>query len=189
MSTLSICGRNASGHHHRAILDASFRVRRDQRTATSGSKRVHHALALLVLLLTPLPNRAKPTGVKLSFRTMQEMILVKGKVNGNAALFLLDTGANRTIISTRVYGKALLPIPRLPRKPNSLGLKGYSVRRPADLMLGEHVWIGQTVSVMDLDELKAMLDLDFDGLIGQDILRQFRSVRIDYHTHVIEMEE
>jgi hypothetical protein len=43
--------------------------------------------------------------------------------------------------------------------------------------------------VMDLEELKGVLKLEFDGLLGQDILRQFRTVRIDYHTHVLEMEE
>jgi hypothetical protein len=186
LSTVSIYGRKASARPPRAILDAR---RSNHRIATAGTSSVRRVLVLLLLLLTPLPNRARPSSLKVPFSTTQEMILVKGKVNGNPATFLLDTGANRTIISARIYGKALLPIPRWPRKPDSLGLKGYSVRRPADLILGEHVWIGQTVSVMDLDELKGMLNLDFDGLIGQDILRQFRSVRIDYRTHVIEMEK
>jgi hypothetical protein len=42
---------------------------------------------------------------------------------------------------------------------------------------------------MDLDELKQMLHMDFDGLLGQDFLRQFRSVRIDYRAHLIELQE
>jgi hypothetical protein len=29
----------------------------------------------------------------------------------------------------------------------------------------------------------------FEGLLGQDMLRQFRSVRIDYRAHVIELQE
>jgi hypothetical protein len=77
----------------------------------------------------------------------------------------------------------------MPRHESGPGLVGNSLRRPADLELGGHVWTAQQVSVMNLDELKQMLHMDFDGLLGQDILRQFRSVRIDYRAHVIELQE
>jgi hypothetical protein len=42
---------------------------------------------------------------------------------------------------------------------------------------------------MDLGELNELLKLNFDGLLGQDILRQFRSVRIDYQSKRIQLEE
>jgi hypothetical protein len=47
----------------------------------------------------------------------------------------------------------------------------------------------QRVSVMNLDELNETLRLHFDGLIGQDVLQQFRYVRIDYRARVIELRE
>lgn len=117
------------------------------------------------------------------------MILVEGKVNGNHALFLLDTGANRTIISKQVYGKASLAIQQLSHNSRGPGLVGYSLRRPANLELGHHMWAGQYVSVMDLDDLRQMLGMNFDGLLGEDILREFHSVRIDYRTHILELEQ
>ena len=80
-------------------------------------------------------------------------------------------------------------LPHLPRREPGAGLVGYSLRRLADVELGEHVWNAQQVSVMDLDELQQMLHLEFDGLLGQDILRQFRSVRIDYRAHLIDLQE
>ena len=46
----------------------------------------------------------------------------------------------------------------------------------------------QSVSVMNLEELSKCFQISFDGLLGQDILNQFRSVRIDYKAHVIELE-
>jgi hypothetical protein len=46
----------------------------------------------------------------------------------------------------------------------------------------------QSVSVMNLEELSKRFQIPFDGLLGQDILSQFRSVRIDYKAHVIELE-
>ena len=33
---------------------------------------------------------------------------------------------------------------------------------------------------MNLEELSKRFQIPFDGLLGQDILNQFRSVRIDY---------
>jgi Aspartyl protease len=189
LSTLLIHDTNASANPSRAILDRSRSFLVPSRGIVRRNRGLRRLLTLLILLLTPLPNRARPATLKVQFRTVQAMILVEGKVNGNRATFLLDTGANRTIISARTYGNDRLALPQYSRKPTGVGMTGYSVRRPADLILGGHVWVAQPVSVMDLDDLEALLKLDFDGLLGQDILRQFRSVRIDYHTHILEMEE
>ena len=147
------------------------------------------ALALLLLVLMPLPNPAHSATVRIPFRTVQSLIVVEGRVNGNPATFLLDTGANRTIISAKIYGNVRFELQRMPRRQGGPGLVGYSLRRLADLGLGQNMWTAQQVSVMDLDELKQMLHMEFDALLGQDFLRQFRSVRIDYHAHVIELQE
>jgi hypothetical protein len=40
---------------------------------------------------------------------------------------------------------------------------------------------------MNLEELSKSFRVPFDSLLGQDILKQFRSVRIDYKRHVIEL--
>jgi hypothetical protein len=41
---------------------------------------------------------------------------------------------------------------------------------------------------MNLEDLSKRFQIHFDGLLGQDVLNQFRSVRIDYKAHVIELE-
>jgi gag-polyprotein putative aspartyl protease len=147
-------------------------------------------LTLLSLLLIPLRNPAHSGTIRIPFRTVQSLIVVEGRVNGNPAIFLLDTGANRTIVSTKIYGNNLrFQLQRMPHRQGAAGLVGYSLRRPADVGLGQNMWTAQQVSVMDLDELKQMLHMEFDALLGQDFLRQFRSVRIDYHAHVIELQE
>lgn len=146
-------------------------------------------LALFTLLLVPLPNRARPAILRIPFRNVQTMILVDGKVNGNPAIFLVDTGADRTVVSARVYGNVLLKMQQLRRNRHGAGVSGASVTLTADLALAHRLWTSQRVSVMNLDELNESLKLHIDGLIGQDILREFRYVRIDYHTHTIELEE
>src|SRR5437016_8881843 len=101
----------------------------------------------------PLPNRAGPSILRLPFRTVQGMILVDGKVNGNPATFLLDTGSNRTIISVKAYGNIQFDWHRLPHNSKGPGLTGGALRLPADLTLAQHVWVAQRVSVMDLGDL------------------------------------
>ena len=173
-----------------AILAAAWQATGARRPARIRRySRLLHALALLLLLLTPLPNRARPRGVRVPFRTVQSMILVEGHVNGNRVTFLLDTGSNNTIVSIKTYGDLQFELHRIQHSHNGPGMAGESVRLPVELALANRIWVGQRVSVMNLDDLKRILGLSFDGLLGQDILRQFRSVRIDYHAHVIELDE
>jgi gag-polyprotein putative aspartyl protease len=174
----------------RQTVLAAIRKRLVHPSAPSQRKgRISRLVALVFLFLLPPPNRARPTSLHIPFRTAQSMILVDGKVNGNPATLLLDTGANRTIISGKAYGNVQFRLQQLRHNSHGAGVSGGSIPQHADLVLGEHAWVAQRVSVMDLDELNEMLKLHFDGLLGQDILRQFRSVRIDYHAHVIELEE
>jgi len=118
------------------------------------------------------------------------MILVDGKVNGDAVTFLLDTGSLGTIVSARRYRRMYFPLHNIQRNTQGAGINGESVSVRLDLQLGNHRWVGQRVSIMNLDELSSIIGVPhLDGLIGQDILREFRSIRIDYHAHVIELEE
>lgn len=151
--------------------------------------RVFRTLMLFLLLLVPLPNRANPSAVLLPFRTVRSLILIEGKVDDKPVTFVFDTGSNNTIVSTRSYGRAQFLLRRAQRNRESAGMAGESVRLLVNLTLADHVWVGQRVSVMNLDELQDALGLRFDGLLGQDILREFRTVRIDYHAHVIELEQ
>jgi hypothetical protein len=151
--------------------------------------RVLRALVLSFLLLAPLPNRAHSVVVRVPFRTMQSLILVQGSVNGRPVTFLLDTGADRTIVSVKTFGNVQFQLQSVRRNAQGPGIVGYALRLPVDLTLANRLWVGQRVSVMNLEDLKQTLGITFDGLLGQDILREFRSVRIDYHAHVIELEE
>jgi hypothetical protein len=42
---------------------------------------------------------------------------------------------------------------------------------------------------MNFNGLSDVLGADFDGLLGEDVLREFHSVHIDYRNHQIELEQ
>lgn len=150
---------------------------------------VFRALLCFLLLLVPMPNRANPRGVRVPFRTVESMILIEGKIDEKRITFLLDTGSNHTIVSVRFYGNVLFPLRPAQHNRGTAGWMGESVRLPVELSLADHIWAGQWVTMMNLDELQKVLRIHFDGLLGQDILREFRSVRIDYSAHIIELEQ
>ena len=136
------------------------------------------------LLLAVSLHAQERKAFTLPFHSINTLILLDATVNGKPATLLLDTGANRTLISNRYGGPKLKPSQR-----NRAGITGESVRATVNLSLESHMWAGQTVTVMDLHELQYSLGIEFDGLLGQDILRGFSAVRIDYKAGLVEFEQ
>ncbi len=156
--------------------------------APKAKKRLR-LVVLALLLFVPLPNFAQPDVIYLPFRTVQSMILVQGKVNGKPVTFLLDTGATRTIVSAKVYGNVGYSLRLAQRAGQQPGFVGETVTLPVNLQLDRHTWLARRVSIMNFNGLSDVLGADFDGLLGEDVLREFRSVHIDYRNHQIELEQ
>jgi hypothetical protein len=141
--------------------------------------------ALLGLFVAPSADLAKPRMVMLPYRSVDSYILVDAKINGSPVRLLVDTGANKTILNSSSFcneRSVARPVNR------GAGIVGNALRLRVDLELARQIMFSQPVSVMNLEELSKSLRIPFDGLLGQDILNQFRSVRIDYKNHVIELE-
>jgi Aspartyl protease len=177
-----------------AILDAGMPsgqrlLRRSVRHSSLSLLRGLRYLLLAIFLFTPLPNRARPAALCLPFRTVRSMILVDGEVNGDPVTLLMDTGSTKTIISAKAYRGTYFPLHAAQRTNKTAGIVGESVSVRLDLKLANHRWVGQTVSIMNLGDLNQLLGAQFDGLLGEDILREFHSVRIDYRNHIIEFED
>ena len=115
------------------------------------------------------------------------MILLDATVNDKPAALLLDTGANFTLISPEASGLSSVKLNKL-TATKTIGANGEYVKSRVDLRLAERHWIERDVLVMDLSEASKRLGTRVDGFIGQDLLREFCSVRIDYKNHVLELE-
>jgi hypothetical protein len=187
LSTLLSRGPAVSSPESRTILAAERRggIRRPARNRVTGS--VVRGWMLLILLLTPLQALAKPRVVTVPFRSVDSFILVEAKIDGTPVRLLVDTGANKTILNARSFCRAQMHVSKPMNR--GAGIVGNALRLRVDLEIAHQIMFSQPVSVMNLEELSKRLRIQFDGLLGQDILNQFRSVRIDYKNHVIELEQ
>lgn len=132
------------------------------------------AVVLASLLLCSLsfaqekPEAPKPEHrvFTVPFHTVNGLILLDVKVNGKPAVMLMDVGANVTLLR------------HAPRNAVTVELE------PSRAV---------TVSALDLEKIGVHLakrDMaQIDGLLGEDFLRYFASVRIDYKASVIEFEK
>jgi hypothetical protein len=135
----------------------------------------------------PSEDLARPRVVVLPYRSVDSYILVDAKIDGSPVKLLLDTGSNTTILNARSFSKTELGVTRPVNR--GVGIVGNALRLRVDLELAHQIMFSQPVAVMNLEELSKSFRIPFDGLLGQDILNQFRAVRIDYKNHVIELEQ
>jgi len=163
---------------------ARSRVSRPARHHVYGE--VFRGLMFLTLLLAPLQALAQPRVVTVPFRSVDSFILIEASIDGKPVTLLVDTGANKTILNAKSFGRASLPVSQPVNQ--GAGIIGNALRLRVDLEIAHQILFSQPVSVMNLEELSKRFRIPFDGLLGQDILNQFRSVRIDYKSHVIELE-
>jgi hypothetical protein len=116
-------------------------------------------------------------------------MFVQVQVNGRTATFLVDTGAASTYVQADLAGinPRLLQTSRF--KPNG-GFEAYTVRKVADVSLGHGRWRrSMQVGACDLAELSSRYGRRVDGILGQDVLRRFRRVTIDFGAKTLLLAE
>ncbi len=121
------------------------------------------------------------------FHSVNGLILLDGQLNGKPAVFLLDTGANNSVVDYRAAG---LPNPKLDalRSTGSAGAEGTCIVREVKLSLEHRSWLARRVCVMDLSDVSKRMETKIDGFIGADLLATFSAVRIDYKAQTITLE-
>lgn len=124
---------------------------------------------------------------KLPFHRDNGLIFVDVAVNGNTAHLMLDSGSVNTLLTVKT-ANVNLKLAAMHHDSYEKGLEGTIVQVPVTLMFGDSK-IHSDVMVGNLSNLAATMHVDkCDGIIGQDVLSQFKSVRIDYKNKTIEFE-
>lgn len=118
-------------------------------------------------------------------------ILIQAKLNGSPATMVLDTGATRTIFDVFVtaMSAAQLKLELSQMNSNGVGLDTKIIWRFGDIQISGHQWIQHPVQIADLRNLSRVYGRRIDGILGQDLLRTFTSVQINYKCHCIIFDQ
>jgi hypothetical protein len=123
------------------------------------------------------------------FHTVNGLILLDATVEGKPVSLLLDTGSNHTIVSAQAVGLATVQLRSLQASKSEIGAEGEYITRDVDLRLNNRCWMNRRVLVMDQSDASKRMGTRVDGFLGQDVLREFGSVRIDYQNHTMEFRQ
>lgn len=114
-------------------------------------------------------------------------VLVTVRLNDTHRVFILDTGALMSLVTPDASG--LSPAERSRLKKIQLygaGGSGTEVRvATLKIAIGDRRVTGEVI-VADMNGLR--LPDKCDGILGNDVLRQFKRVSIDYKAHTLTVE-
>ena len=106
--------------------------------------------------------------------------LVTVRVNGKPVVLILDTGSNTTILSPEASGLDPRNLRRAdpPKKGTGFVVDGYWGE--ATLVTGARIWRNHRVLVADMTSVTGAIHRKIDGVLGQDILDEFKYIAIDF---------
>jgi hypothetical protein len=148
--------------------------------------------SILPALFTSTPVRPRPVSAEtytLHFRTAQSLILIDAAVNGLPAKLLFDTGSTRTILSAEVLGLNPAKIEMQPQESPYSPQGENSLETYISLILDRYELARARVLAADLTDIRKQLRVRCDGIIGQDLIGTFNSVRIDYAQNIVQLEK
>ncbi|RYD54838.1 MAG: hypothetical protein EOP56_17880 [Sphingobacteriales bacterium] len=118
----------------------------------------------------------------MSFEYHQSLIFVKARINGSRTnyLFLLNTGANRTVVDKQIAD--LLKIPVKKGKDSVIGTAGkesVSICKLRSLQVGDATEHNMVVTCRALQNVMMVNGRKVDGILGTDFLKHY-AVAIDF---------
>jgi len=133
-------------------------------TARYSSAKIPAGFLMLLFLFIHASAQSKS---EVPFKTLRSLILVTVLLDGHSKTLIFDTGAEHTIINDR-----------------------RNVMISAELRIGKVVVLNCPVAMADMsnEQQQAFSAVHADGVLGQDILRRFKNVRVNYSTNTITLE-
>jgi hypothetical protein len=111
-------------------------------------------------------------------------ILIQAQVNGQPATLVVDTGASHTILSSELLRVRSLALEHADAPAKGSGFVGSAGWAKATLEIRTMTWPNRRVLVMDdFQDLSKSMKQKVDGILGEDVLREFDSVVIDFKHH------
>lgn len=112
-------------------------------------------------------------------------IFVAVRINEKTARMLVDTGAGITVVESK-FARGTAELQRL-NIVQQAGDSQASIRH-LNITLGSLTFKDQFVGVLDMNDVSNRTGTRIDGLLGEDILGGFRSMRINFKDQILELE-
>ena len=112
-------------------------------------------------------------------------IFVAVRINEKTARMLVDTGAGITVVEAK-FARGTAELQRL-NIVQQAGDSQASIRH-LNITLGSLTFKDQFVGVLDMNDVSNRTGTRIDGLLGEDILGGFRSMRINFKDQILELE-
>ena len=147
------------------------------------------SVAVALLLIMPALLRGSAQQIQIEYQQSRKFnaILIVARVNDKPAVLIVDTGSDRTIISPHLLvsepAAGNFRVSFLAAHRNSPAAWGR-----ATLQLSNRTWNELLVVVQDQKEVRQAFGQPIDGILGQDILGQFRRVIIDSEHHLLTLQ-
>jgi predicted aspartyl protease len=123
---------------------------------------------------------AQQLGVAIISDPKTGTILLNARLNGDPVVMILDTGSSHSLFDARAFGMSPAQLQAVRLNTRGLGLNADVVWRSANFRIADQQWNNQPVEVADLSKLSKIHGRTIDGILGQDVLRSFDSVQINY---------
>ncbi len=157
----------------------------------------HRTLAFLLtsLIAAVAPTGNLPAAEATNFAVPFELngqfgaILIQAQVNGRTGLLLVDTGSSHTVLSPDIVGVNPLFSPRASAPVKGSALTGVAAWARATIEIGTMRWPDRRVLVTDgFREISKNMREKVDGLIGEDLLKEFTLVVIDFRNRRLVLD-
>jgi hypothetical protein len=116
-------------------------------------------------------------------------ILVRAVINHRPAILVLDTGAALTVIGPELARLETGDLAPTRFSADGPGLEARGRWVEATLEIGGRRFGRRTIGAMRLEEVSRALGEKVDGLLGQDLLREFGQVTIDFRRRMVRLGE
>ena len=141
---------------------------------------------LLLLVLSGAPvgwaqGANLESGIPFEINRNFGSILIRARVNGQPATLVVDTGSSHTILSSELLQVRALALQHADAPGKGSGYVGNAGWAKATVEVGTNTWRDRRVLVMDdFQDMSDSMKQKVDGILGEDVLRQFDVVVIDF---------
>lgn len=110
-------------------------------------------------------------------------IVLRVRVNQTPAVLILDTGSNVTVLSPELVGRDSEELQLADPPAKGSGFVGQGLWATTTLEVGTRAWSHRRVLAKDMQDVSRAYRRRVDGLLGVDVLGEFKYVELDFEHH------